>query len=241
MTVYIGLTGEAGAGKDVTGQLLKEIIEKDGNSCTIYSFAKPVYDLAMALVNADLRPRQGKEISRVFKITKDNLENMHDVFIKYGLHKFDDFPDVWDKFESTVLEKYKCYSWETDALYGINISPRHILEIIGTEFGRVLLSESVWLSTLEYLIKRDNSDVAIVTDVRFDNEGLFISERGRIFNIECPNNEHATKSAHVSAKGINKKFISCNILNEKQGLEVYSKVLLTVYTLFLKRKSNERT
>ena len=72
MTLYIGLCGEAGAGKDTAGVILKDIFLKDSSypfkSIMVTSFAAPVYALAEALVNGSLKDRASKEVFQKYDI-----------------------------------------------------------------------------------------------------------------------------------------------------------------------------
>lgn len=238
MTFFVGLTGEAGAGKDVTGGILAKLsVLKSTHIPHIVSFAAPVYALAEALAGESLSDRSSKEIPRMFHIKPENLEKMKEVYDKYELFRYMSFPDAWDEFFNKI-EKYVGYSWKEECLFCLILSPRQLLELVGTELGRDILSKTVWLDTLERVVNRDQeTNIAIVTDLRFDNEAEFIKKIGGIVvKVDCPNNSHATKSDHVSAKGINPILVDHTIVNKKEGLWEYTQQLSDFYNQFIKGK-----
>lgn len=75
-----------------------------------------------------------------------------------------------------------------------NPEVRRLLQVLGTEAGRNILGEDVWVN--HALGSYDNSDV-VVTDVRFRNEAEFIrSKGGLVVRIERPGvgpvNDHSS-------------------------------------------------
>lgn len=232
MTLFIGLHGEAGSGKDTVGELLLKETSRFRSSVFLTSFAAPVYELAEALLGESLRTREGKEVARRFDIFQENLENMNDVFVKYHLDDYDDFPDIWEKF-SYNLEDYMHHSVDADAEFALHISPRKILELVGTELGRTLLAEDVWLRTMYHSVPK-GTNLVIVTDVRFNNEAELIRQLdGKIILILAPKNIHSIKSDHPSARPINASFITHTIANQKDGIPKLAKDIGNFHDRFL--------
>lgn len=61
-------------------------------------------------------------------------------------------------------------------------TPRHIMQTLGTEWGRKLIDPDIWISILEWQI--NDTDLIVVDDVRFENEASMIRRRGgRIIGI----------------------------------------------------------
>jgi hypothetical protein len=58
---------------------------------------------------------------------------------------------------------------------GKSITPRYILQIIGTEAGRDVFGEDIWVSTLERRIR--GIENVVISDVRFPNEIKFVQDR----------------------------------------------------------------
>jgi energy-coupling factor transporter ATP-binding protein EcfA2 len=65
---------------------------------------------------------------------------------------------------------------EVDELTGL--TPRHILQRLGTEIGRQLLGEDHWVKVL--LKRAEGKKMVIVDDVRFENELRLLKERGAV-------------------------------------------------------------
>lgn len=81
--------------------------------------------------------------------------------------------------------------------YGI--SPRKMMQTLGTEWGRVCVAGDVWLRVAGRRIQREMDDGrnVYVSDVRFPNEAEFIrSMGGKIFHILRPGAK--TVASHIS-------------------------------------------
>lgn len=101
-----------------------------------------------------------------------------------------------------------------------NMSPRQMAQKMGTEACRVGIRDDIWFKALHQEIMASGVDVAFITDVRFDNEALYV--RGETYedvdgtNTRAPHNPYAgvvvnifrsnqaliSDSDHVSEKGI---------------------------------------
>ncbi len=57
------------------------------------------------------------------------------------------------------------------------ISPRKIWQLLGTEVGRGI-DPAIWIKNAEMFIHKHPGRTVIITDVRFDNEAIFIRNRG---------------------------------------------------------------
>jgi hypothetical protein len=74
---------------------------------------------------------------------------------------------------------------------------RRLLQVIGTEVGREILGENVWVDLVDRQIEDGKNYV--ITDVRFDNEVDFVrSKRGTVVQIVRPNNPNAIADTHAS-------------------------------------------
>ncbi|AYA64284.1 deoxynucleotide monophosphate kinase family protein [Alteromonas sp. RKMC-009] len=75
-----------------------------------------------------------------------------------------------------------------DPRYGV--SPRKMMQTLGTEWGRNLICDDLWLRCMDNTISKSKADVIIITDVRFPNEAGFIRSRGgeivHVFNLQQP-------------------------------------------------------
>lgn len=104
-------------------------------------------------------------------------------------------------------------------------SPRQLLQLLGTEFGRGLLGEEVWIRHLLRRIdatthamcdywKRPVDCHFAVSDVRFDNEAAAIRERGGfVWRVVRPG-QRTIAATHASEGGISPEHIILTIVND---------------------------
>ncbi len=75
------------------------------------------------------------------------------------------------------------------------VTPRYLMQTIGTEWGRECVSPTVWLDIMDYKIKGVHSTPGhgiVIPDVRFRNEVSFIREhKGAIVYVDGPINRTA--------------------------------------------------
>jgi hypothetical protein len=94
-----------------------------------------------------------------------------------------------------------------DPLYGV--SPRRVLQTLGTEWGRELIHKDIWLLRAKEHIRQvrrayPTADI-VITDVRFNNEARFIQENGGIvLEVVRPPTSGGGKEveAHESEAGV---------------------------------------
>lgn len=89
-------------------------------------------------------------------------------------------------------------------------SPRYMMQSLGTEWGRELISDRIWITCLEQRISPYMDYV--IDDVRFQNEAEFIrSKGGKIIHVERTRMDNG--DLHVSEAGISDEFIDTTIKN----------------------------
>lgn len=87
-------------------------------------------------------------------------------------------------------------------------SPRQFMQFLGTEFGRNLIGENVWVdawreSLGESAVEHFGDILACADDVRFENEAAAIrAEGGLVVRIERESAGSATGSSHASEAGV---------------------------------------
>jgi hypothetical protein len=106
--------------------------------------------------NIDSFAKPVKDIaSIIFNWDREKLEGMTEESRKWREEK----DEEWSK----ILNK--------------DITPRMILQMIGTEFGRDMLGENIWIESLK---KRSENKNIVISDVRFVNEAEDIKNSGGI-------------------------------------------------------------
>jgi hypothetical protein len=59
-----------------------------------------------------------------------------------------------------------------------NLSPRQMAQLVGTEMGRDIISQDIWLKRMQVQWNTFVPTVALITDVRFQNEVDWILQQG---------------------------------------------------------------
>lgn len=201
--ILIGLSGAAGSGKDFAAQILKDQAKLD-----IVSFAEPVYksvSLITGIPVESLQRRSTKEHPFFVEITNTNFcEAVW--YVRNILRLLNSPLEARD-----ILYSWLCFDvgpeYATSPYFGVygdsigtlRISPRRLLELFGTEFGRNRISENVWLDLVAAKYSRSPRGV-VITDVRFPNEDEWVKRMGgKRVGIVAPNSPYAIKSTHASA------------------------------------------
>ena len=92
-------------------------------------------------------------------------------------------------------------------------TPRELMQILGTEFGRERVSQNIWIRALEKKIHPDKNYV--IDDVRFPNEAAMVHARGgKIVRVYRPmQEEEAAKDPHLSEAGLDSEQIDYELRN----------------------------
>jgi len=84
-----------------------------------------------------------------------------------------------------------------DPFWGV--SPRYAYQTLGTEWGRNLIRDDIWLKRAEMMLDKHGS--LIVTDVRFENEAKWIRDMGgKLIHVKREGIESVLK--HASENGV---------------------------------------
>jgi hypothetical protein len=155
----IGLTGPAGAGKDLAASMVP-------GACRI-AFADPIYQglsTMLGIPEGVLRDRSAKE----------------------------------------------------QPIVGIGASPRQLLQTLGTEWGRQMIRDDIWLRVAFWRWEQmaaGGVSLIVVPDVRFSNEARLIRENGgEVWLIHRPGVEPV--AAHSSEAGLPLKLIDRLVVND---------------------------
>jgi len=103
----LGITGDAGSGKDTVATIIKQVLQDKKLSCQVMSYAYPLYGLLATLFGASiykLQDRRVKETKTWYYVTQESLEATAELYTKLKLDKYMNFPDFWDKFKLMVKQ-----------------------------------------------------------------------------------------------------------------------------------------
>ena len=96
----------------------------------------------------------------------------------------------------------------------LGISMRHLLQTLGTEWGRMMIKRSLWVDLADFNISEafEYADV-VIDDVRFEDEAAFIRDHdGLVIHLRRPGAGSA--SDHVSESGITVGARDVVVMNE---------------------------
>ena len=87
-----------------------------------------------------------------------------------------------------------------EVIPAIGVSPRRMMQTLGTEWGRELINPELWLILAKQLLLNCGPGM-VIADVRFENEAEWVrSQGGRVIHIERPN--VVAVEPHASEAGI---------------------------------------
>lgn len=105
-------------------------------------------------------------------------------------------------------------------------SPRYLMETLGTEWGRNLVRDDVWVTISVERAKRAGK--AVFTDCRFPNEVDAVRQLGgQIVRIKRPS--MTTEVAHASTQHIDQMPVDAEVFNIAPSEEDFEKVAGLVF------------
>jgi hypothetical protein len=205
MKLY-GLTGLAGSGKDTSGTILSKMISQD--CAAIASPMKFLVHSLFSVTDFESNDRETKEKEQVWSIQLDALQECSDIYYALGLGEYMDFPEAWDTW-------YKLLDIQLPSEEGgpltINKSLRQVYQAIGTGWGRTTDAD-IWIKLFPL--------GKIATDVREDNEALFLMLNGYDI-VEILNDRAVPVNPHSSENGIENYRITHTVSNYGSMAELY--------------------
>lgn len=111
----------------------------------------------------------------------------------------------------------------------LGVSPRRMMQTLGTEWGRQLINPDLWLVMAHQRLLR-NGPGMVISDVRFENEAAWIRKHGgRIIHVIRP--EAKAVEAHASEDGIEMLDTDAQLFNSGtlEELQLTVRELLRVY------------
>lgn len=116
-----------------------------------------------------------------------------------------------------------------DVIPALGVSPRRMMQTLGTEWGRNLINPDLWLVMAHQRLLR-NGPGMVISDVRFENEAAWIRKHGgRIIHVIRP--EAKAVEAHASEDGIEVQDTDARLFNSGtlEELQLSVRELLRVY------------
>lgn len=213
--MIIGISGKIGSGKDTVAKIIQMIA--DGQLDDV-----PEYRLELAVKNLPVFEAPTWEIEKFAGKLKDIvclLIGCTRAQLEDQIFKNTPLPPEWDKFEVNDFMKptKKVFAVEDEAtkwcyehnnsqhaytVKRIQITPRWLLQVMGTEVGRQIIHPNLWI--LSTFTQYRSEDRWIITDVRFPNEAEAIKQRGgTVVRIERPCPECGVVQGHKMIPHVN--------------------------------------
>jgi hypothetical protein len=176
--MIIGVSGKINAGKDLVGQMIQY---NTSNYKKHYSFTdwKNRVDTYQSETHSEFKVNKfaGKLkdiVCILISCTRERLEDRD--------FKNKELGEEWWYFAESEKHNMIPYLANKELLTGkfkiFKLTPRKMLQLIGTECGRFIIHPDIWINALMMDYRSDSSWV--ITDVRFPNEAEAIRSKGGI-------------------------------------------------------------
>lgn len=241
----IVLCGEAGSGKDTAGKFIQELVPR---TITLAQ-AAPLKDLGRDLFHFTEDQLYGPSESRN---APDHRFDSPEIWtemrwnkpvIKAWLDK--NFPDTFKA--ETLFNQWFDKLWEDTYVAKRTLTPRLMLQTLGTEFGRAI-DPDVWsniaLRTCKEKLLNGEADLMVITDGRFKNEILNAKEQNAmavLVMVPDTKNEAEFKkhASEAQLKSIPLHWYTEVIVNMKQlGMDFYRQQMIDFVETHIKVKAN---
>jgi hypothetical protein len=163
----IGISGKINSGKDLAGKILNDL---SGDIFENKKFADKLKNIVCMLIGCtreqlEDRDFKEKELGEEWWYYTDSLFNSTDS--EENLYSY---------------SKYHRQLKNDLDFYIIKLTPRTLLQLLGTECGRQIIHPNIWVNALfaDYDTSSNYDSNWIITDVRFPNEVQAIKDKGGI-------------------------------------------------------------
>lgn len=124
--------------------------------------------------------------------------------------------------QSIGLDEAELNGWRKDEINSdFQATPRHMMQTLGTEWGRDTINGDIWViaaaKRLKHLNQAQPEKTILITDVRFENEASFVRKHGFLIHVERPI-KRIDGSTHRSENPVN-ILDSDHIIINSGGLE----------------------
>ena len=167
--MVIGLSGKIRSGKSRVAKIFKKVLEKEGKTCEIKSFASPIYEIVSELYRTDVKQIKKDKRDNLIVLMNNNRYNGSagsDFFAS-------SYREILQKIGTTARDRADEDIW-VNALFGYD--------------NEKVKGDFTW-----------TSDYWIIDDVRFPNEAKRILEcNGKLIRINRPDaedNEHIIENS----------------------------------------------
>ncbi len=168
---------------------------------------------------------------------KDTLAShlLHEHPDYFVYHFADPIKKMVNELLGVPMAKWDDRAWKESKIPWLGKSPRVLAQTIGTEWGRDLINQNIWLLTAAKAY-RDNCSSCqggmIIPDVRFDNEADWIHSRGGVV-VKVDRPGVASVAAHASEAGLHPDKIDATVVNDESVGVLCSRGYMAINSLGL--------
>lgn len=176
----IGFCGKKGSGKNFVAGILAGMIRDKGKSATCHAFADPIKRYCNTVLDIPESLLWGDDYAKSTE-TKYKWSTMpEELFIGPMRHM-------------------RILALLADRKF---LTVREVLQIVGTDLGRRVWGEDIWIQSMRRLICQTSADYFLITDVRFPNEANVVRENGgKLWMIKGRGKEGDSHSTENSIDG----------------------------------------
>lgn len=253
MNNLLGITGGKSMGKDTVAKIINTLHQKQYKT---KRFADPLKRFVADILGVSVEKLEDREFKEAplgeewkkynFTVLVDNKAEKNFTFSSLtkeeGLDIVQNIIDKHSDYDSPFLDKdseYQTYFYHSQIL-----SPRLVMQFIGTEGARDLIHPNIWVNALfatykpigDNLLEGEVRKVReedliypkwIIPDTRFDNEAQAIKDRGGI--IIKVQRDVDTTDTHASEKGVSDKYVDIVIDNNGSMEDLVEEVKTILY------------
>lgn len=119
-----------------------------------------------------------------------------------------------------------------------NMTPRQIMQKVGTDMVRNVLGENFWIQNIDMRIKKDQEEKVVVSDVRFKNEAEWIKQHHGVLVRIVDDTRHDHTDQHSSEiEQLSIQEDIC-ILNHKNQ-QFFNEIENILSVLFVEERNND--
>ena len=127
------------------------------------------------------------------------------------------------------LSHLRDQSLKEKPIEGIGKSARELMQKLGTDWGRNMISENIWLWAMQRRIERagkEGARLVVIDDCRFDNEALWVNQQqGKVVRLARDGFEYGSDN-HESEQPIG--FQHMDAMIDASDDEAAAKVILKI-------------
>lgn len=203
----IALTGRAGSGKDTAGLMIQVLT---GN-------LDPTWR-APGSVGSDGSIDLADFLSAEWRNGPGDVDFWPALKFSYPVYQMAAILTGHDPAMASRLmnEKFKRTEWAI-GLKGLKMTGREILQKLGTEFGRDVFGETVWLNRMQddlLTVQKTNCAGVVITDCRMPNEAQFLRDYWNATIIGLSGRDGGLEQKHSSESELWKIPVDYGLVND---------------------------